>query len=230
MSRGNCTFVQKVKNVEAIGGRVAIIINNVEGDLNVIMIDDGTGSDLTIPGVLIKKSDGDLIRKFVKENVNNSEIIEDIVLNINFEMEMKNQTKIEFFYSADQLKVYELLKDFSSYENSLQHKDKVVPHIALYSDYRFNSSMRQFVPNCVSGGEFCGVANDALGIEDGRVIVFEVLRQKCIYRKAKSESSGKFFDYMIGFYENCMNVPEKKFNENCSNKTMNLCCEWKKFP
>ena len=84
--RGNCSFVQKVKNVEAIGGRIALIVNNEEGELKLFMTDDGTGSDLTIPGVLIRKSEGDLIRNFIKNNSNNSEIINHIVLEINFEM------------------------------------------------------------------------------------------------------------------------------------------------
>ena len=108
------------------------------------------------------------------------------------------------------------------YENSLQHKDKVVPHIVLHPYYSFNANMRPYMPNCVSGGEFCGVINQALGIDDGRVIVYENLRQKCIYKQGKIANSTVFFDYMVSFYDNCLNLPENstQFNEKCSNDTM----------
>lgn len=78
-----------MRNVEAIGGRVTIIINNEEGQQKLTMLDDGTGNDLTIPGVLISKEDGDLIRNFIKNNKNHTELLEQMVLEINFEMVME---------------------------------------------------------------------------------------------------------------------------------------------
>lgn len=72
--------------MESIGGRAAIIVNNEEGEVDrILMVDDGTGSDVTIPGVLIRKEDGDIIKKFIKDN-NGTDLIKQIVLDISFEM------------------------------------------------------------------------------------------------------------------------------------------------
>ena len=66
---GNCTFVQKVRNIEHAGGRVAIVIDsrvdeNVE---NVMMVDDGTGNGIRIPSLLIGSEDGKKILKYLKD-------------------------------------------------------------------------------------------------------------------------------------------------------------------
>jgi extracellular elastinolytic metalloproteinase len=87
IDRGNCSFVTKVHNVEKVYGRAAIIINNNEDDVrNIIMSDDGTGEDITIPAVLINKRDGDVIKKFYNDNQNNTEILDKIILSINFDL------------------------------------------------------------------------------------------------------------------------------------------------
>jgi extracellular elastinolytic metalloproteinase len=87
IDRGNCSFVTKVHNVEKVYGRAAIIINNNEDDVrNIIMSDDGTGEDITIPAVLINKRDGDVIKKFYFDNQNNTEILDKIILSINFDL------------------------------------------------------------------------------------------------------------------------------------------------
>ena len=87
IDRGNCSFVTKVHNVEKVYGRAAIIINNNDDDVrNIIMSDDGTGEDITIPAVLINKREGDLIKKFYLDNQNNTEILNKIILSINFDM------------------------------------------------------------------------------------------------------------------------------------------------
>ena len=62
IDRGECSFAQKVKQAENIGA-VAVIIsdtsNNTPSDM---MEDDGTAGDLTIPSLLIKKSDAQLLK------------------------------------------------------------------------------------------------------------------------------------------------------------------------
>ena len=61
--RGNCTFVQKVRNMENIGVAVGIVVDDFawENVDNVLMSDDGTGGGIRIPSMLISKSDGEAL-------------------------------------------------------------------------------------------------------------------------------------------------------------------------
>ena len=57
--RGECSFVQKVRNMENIGVAVSIIIDNQEEIIDeILMSDDGTGGGIRIPSMLIGKNDG----------------------------------------------------------------------------------------------------------------------------------------------------------------------------
>ena len=57
--RGECSFVQKVRNMENIGVAVGIVIDDhAETVENVLMSDDGTGGGIRIPSMLISNPDG----------------------------------------------------------------------------------------------------------------------------------------------------------------------------
>ena len=56
--RGNCNFVEKVKNAQDAGAIAVIMMNNVDGT-PVAM--GGTDATITIPSVMISKSDGDIL-------------------------------------------------------------------------------------------------------------------------------------------------------------------------
>jgi len=69
VDRGNCTFVMKIRNIEHAGGRLGIVMDNtIEDVTNVIMSDDGTGMGITIPSLLIGKSDGDILKEFLEDH------------------------------------------------------------------------------------------------------------------------------------------------------------------
>ncbi len=61
IDRGNCTFVTKMRNAQTLAANGVIVANNVAGN-PVIMGDDGTGGDITIPSVMVSQSDGQTIR------------------------------------------------------------------------------------------------------------------------------------------------------------------------
>lgn len=87
VERGNCTFVTKARNVQRIGGLFALIVNNNDENINkMILSDDGTGSDIYIPTVLISKKDGERLKKYMIENKNSPASLRNIVLSIEFRM------------------------------------------------------------------------------------------------------------------------------------------------
>ena len=67
VDRGTCTFVTKAKNIQAFGGILAVIADNVEFESpsRLIMSDDGTGSAVKIPSFLISNTDGKMIKEAI---------------------------------------------------------------------------------------------------------------------------------------------------------------------
>ncbi len=85
VDRGSCTYVKKTRNVQNIGGHLALIVNNMPGTIDKFLLnDDGTGSDISIPAVLISKSDGDKIKQFLKDNKNDESVLSNVVVSVEF--------------------------------------------------------------------------------------------------------------------------------------------------
>eukprot|EP00457_Paulinella_chromatophora_P000136 gb/GEZN01000136.1/.p1 GENE.gb/GEZN01000136.1/~~gb/GEZN01000136.1/.p1 ORF type:complete len:2036 (+),score=255.70 gb/GEZN01000136.1/:46-6108(+) len=60
LDRGACPFVTKARNAQQAGATVVSIMNNAPG--MILMADDGTGADITVPAIFILQSDGILIK------------------------------------------------------------------------------------------------------------------------------------------------------------------------
>jgi uncharacterized repeat protein (TIGR01451 family) len=71
VDRGECTFVSKIKNAQNAGAR-ACIICNFEDNTVPMGGNDGT---ITIPAVMLKKSDCDLLRQYASTGVNVSLVL-----------------------------------------------------------------------------------------------------------------------------------------------------------
>ena len=56
----------KVRNIEKAGGSLAVIIDDENEDVkHVIMSDDGTGTGIRIPAMIIGKKDGQILKDFL---------------------------------------------------------------------------------------------------------------------------------------------------------------------
>lgn len=221
--RGNCTFVTKVRNVENAGGHVAMIIDNKDEDISrVVMADDGRGQELTIPGVLISKEDGEILTNFYIQNPDRAR---EIILEVDFEMEHPNNTvNYALYTTADNEMVYKLLTDFLRYQEILDKKTKLNVHYVTYrhplydSENPSNNSPR---PNCLGNGKYCA-SPGKFGVTDGRNVVHEAIKQKCIYNYAYSEQNDplEYWFYVYNFYMNCLNSTTPQFTRECSATTM----------
>lgn len=57
VQRGQCSFVTKVRNAERAGASLLVVADHQQEDIqNVIMGDDGTGTGIRIPSMLIGKA------------------------------------------------------------------------------------------------------------------------------------------------------------------------------
>ena len=69
--RGNCTFVDKARNAERAGASLLVVVDSIVEDVtNVIMGDDGTGTGIRIPAMLIGKTEGETLIEFAKNKTN----------------------------------------------------------------------------------------------------------------------------------------------------------------
>jgi hypothetical protein len=216
--RGNCTFVTKVRNVENAGGHVALIINNIDEPINrIVMSDDGRGRELNIPGVLISKSDGEILTNYIAQNKDRAK---DIILEVEFEMEHpSNIVQYDFFLSSDSEAIYKLMNDFYFYEMNLRTNTHLTVHYTTIQHPLYNESSKDNIErlNCLGKGKYCANPGN-FGTVDGREIVFESIKQKCIYNYAYGDASQPllYWLYMRKFYQICLNIETPKLNRECS--------------
>lgn len=217
--RGDCTFVTKVRNVEKAGGHVALIIDNTDENVEtVVMADDGRGREITIPGVLISKKDGQLLIDYLAENSDN---INKVRLEVDFVMEHANNTvKYDIYTTSDNEVVYKLINDFYYYQKQIFDLTNLTVHYITYENPLYISFAHKSNPefeNCLGLGKYCNNPGK-FGTNDGREIVFESIKQKCVYKYAYEETGQKslYWEYMIEFYRSCLNIPEPTFTKECS--------------
>ncbi len=85
VDRGNCSFVTKTRNVQNIGGHLALIVNNDNTPPeNILMVDDGTGKDIIIPAILISKADGEKIKDFLRKS--SQSVRENVLVSVEFDI------------------------------------------------------------------------------------------------------------------------------------------------
>ena len=220
---GECSLIEKVKNIEKSGGHLAIIINkNDENIGGIFMNDDGVGYDISIPAVLISNSDGKKLVTYYLEHANNHEDIKEIKLEVKFENEnLDNSVKYDLWYSPDQDNAYTFLNDFKEIQKTLIDNAILGVHFFTYPHYNYSPDKKQNIENCLGSGLYCSRPGK-FGTTDGTDIIRESLRQKCIYNYAYTKQGVNnkmlFWDYIEKFYINC--VRKNQINTKCSEEVM----------
>lgn len=117
VNRGTCKFIEKARNIQNAGGKVALIVNNDDTDpTSVIMSDDGTGSDIMIPLVLISKKDGEILKDYYTQNKKNPDALRKLILDVDFQIEHNSNTaKMEVFMNSDSEEIYKLIVSLLPY-------------------------------------------------------------------------------------------------------------------
>ena len=110
VDRGSCTFVTKVRNAERAGASLVVVIDNVyENITNVIMGDDGTGTGIRIPSMLIGKEDGAILRDFAKLKIG-------ATLSAEFAVKaLMDKVEIELWFSSNNKEALTFIKEFDEY-------------------------------------------------------------------------------------------------------------------
>lgn len=112
VDRGECTFTTKVRNIEKLGVKLAIIVDDrEENSENLIMADDGTGHSISIPSFIIRKRDGNIIKDVVINSPNKN-----VYLKAELEIDHPdNRVEYELWYSSILDLDYMQLREFALY-------------------------------------------------------------------------------------------------------------------
>jgi hypothetical protein len=105
--------VTKVRNVEKAGGALAVIIDdsNTNDIKKIIMSDDGTGTGIRIPAMLISKQDGQKLKNFLVQS--SSDLARQASLSAEFIFEnIENEVNWQFFYTSANDKALDFVRNF----------------------------------------------------------------------------------------------------------------------
>jgi hypothetical protein len=114
VDRGGCPFVTKVRNIERAGGSLAVVIDDTTEDVtNVIMSDDGTGTGIRIPAMLIGRKDGKILKDFLKTE--SADKAGQAALTAEFIMtNPNNKVTWQLFYTSTNDKALDFIKNFQT--------------------------------------------------------------------------------------------------------------------
>jgi hypothetical protein len=179
--RGECSFVAKVRNIEHGGGKLAIIVDEVDNEnpQMIIMVDDGTGNGIQIPSIMIGKTQGEkLIESFKAQSLKNKQI----QLVIKFEMNRPDdRVEYEFWFTSSNDRGLDFIRDFMPYHQKLGKKVLIIPRYFSWACINCDDSITE--SDCFCGGRYCAMDENNLRVS-GKDILQENLRQKCIYENA----------------------------------------------
>ena len=210
--------MSKVRNIEHAGGRLAIVIDEKDENIeNVIMVDDGNGNGIRIPSMLISKQDGNAIKEFLLEKNKR------VALMATFEMDKPdNRVEYDFWYTSSDDRALDFLRDFRA--NHLQFGKDVLmsPHFAFWTCEGCDETIQR--RDCFGGGAYCAINEKNLNTT-GNDILMEDLRQHCLHRNLqKGNDEGKWWAYIAEFHRECYN----EVTEDCSrNAHKRLELDWK---
>jgi hypothetical protein len=231
VDRGNCTFVQKVRQAQHAGAAGVLIADNVcqcfERTCNPpengakceisepVMGDDGSGADITIPSFLIFKQDADPIKE---------EIMKDQHIRIEMAFSIPapdDRVEYDIWHSPMHPSSRPLLKTFKDGAVALGKKAFFTPHMYFYDGKRAGClfDVSRCVGLCTNNGRYCSPnPQDYHSGVTGSDIVKESLRRICIWNNYGKDGIGeKWWAYASEFIYRCADPLNEGFftSEEC---------------
>jgi len=232
VDRGDCTFVQKVRNAQRSGATAVIVADNVcqcehdhictlekgtECQVRApLMADDGSGGDVTIPAMLILKQDADEIKAVLEKGTSVRVEMVWSVPNPNDHVELDLWSMV----TDPKSKIFQTM--WKEAQMKLGDTISFTPHYyitdGLKANCRDQSHNNMCYTLCTNHGRYCAHDPDNdldYGIS-GANVVEESLRRLCIWNIYGSNGSGpELFTYMREFME--CDTDEDFMNEKCIN-------------
>lgn len=242
VDRGDCAFVQKVRNAQRHGAAGVVIADNTclcsdqecmsqQTDENgmqpacetaePVMADDGSGQDVTIPSFLMFKHDADKVKEELTHN-----------RPVRLEMQWSlphpdSRVEYDLFSSPTDPVSHEFFNEFKPIAQALQHHAYFTPHMYVFDGVRSQchgmNGENQCFNLCSNNGRYCAMDPDKNLDEgvSGYDVVKESLRRHCIWSNygEKDGIGEKWWDYVHEFNHRCGKM-EFFNNEDCIRDAM----------
>ncbi|CAK65226.1 unnamed protein product (macronuclear) [Paramecium tetraurelia] len=218
IERGDCTFVTKVRNAERAGYQLAIIGNYNDDPIksDFAMADDGHGYQVSIPSIFITNKHFTLIRERAKVNRVEDSNDEKIMLLLKFDVVKSDNLSVIFGLNIQDRESFRIIDEYEPYYTQL--KDQNINYTLVYSIMSFNNEVdgvQQPNSDCICQNKYCAFDPDGAAIGTGRDVVYEVLRQLCIFELHQQ----KWFAYMNQFNFKCT---KSQAYSVCSQQVMDI--------
>ncbi|KAG7398836.1 Vacuolar-sorting receptor 1 [Phytophthora boehmeriae] len=246
LDRGDCHFVEKVRRAQHAGARAVLIADNkclctdVEclretGDdfcetVLPFMADDESGGDISIPSMLIRKSDADAIKREIAQSKGVSNVM------VKFDWGIPSPDgRVEWtlWQSAWDDQSLSTLSNLEEMVTALGDRAFFTPRFVSYNGTKVgchddgDSSASACGNMCLNNGRYClldpSPFHDRSTGASGADVVVENLRRKCIWKLESETDPGvglKWWKYVKASGEAC-GKDENIFRErSCAEKIM----------
>jgi len=232
VDRGDCSFVQKVRNAQRSGAAGVVIADNTclckDSDCvsangedtcqtaEPIMADDGSGADISIPSFLMFKKDADSVKAEVRANN---------MVQIEMAWALPNpddRVEYDLWTTPSDIVSRDFQSEFRDVAMSLGERAYFTPHMYVYDGVKSHcqgaDGENMCFNLCTNNGRYCATDpdNDLDHGISGADVVKESLRRICIWKHyGEADGVGKeWWDYVNEFVKRCGN--EDYFaNEDC---------------
>lgn len=171
VDRGECSFVTKVRNAERAGASLLVVIDNkAENITNVIMGDDGTGTGIRIPAMLIGKADGAKLKEFTLTSDSGT-------LSAEFSMpSIDEKVHVELWFSSNNVHALDFIKEFDKYMHELDGRVDFEPRFVTWACPYCSDDYKS--EECFGDGKYCAPNHERSSYSNiyGRDIISEDLR------------------------------------------------------
>lgn len=134
VERGSCSFVTKVKVAQKKEAH-AVIIVDTQGSTrttrdiqDIIVADDGYGSNVDIPSVLISREEGQKLIDPLLADPGTQVVVE-----LNWDIPSENVVQVDLWMSSASVSSQKFLKDFKPKREALNEYLRFMPHYHVFS-------------------------------------------------------------------------------------------------
>jgi hypothetical protein len=212
IKRGECSYVQKVRNAEHGGSKLAVIVDekNDENIKYIVMMNDGTGNGIIIPSVLLNKDPGNTIIDFLTSNEDS--VTKNVKFMVNFKMNHPdNHVEYHLLLSTYQDRALDFVTDFKTFHERLGDNVSMTPHYFSWPCFGCDDEIKK--EDCFGNGKYCAVDYNDLNMK-GTDILLANIRQKCIYKNSlkNKQNDSDWWEYVSRAHASCYN----DFTHDCS--------------
>jgi len=226
LDRGNCSFVQKVRDAQSVSVDAVIVADNHIEKLQ-YMADDGTGASISTPAIFISYESGQTLKKALVLSGNAAGEGSDVIVKLSWSIpDPDNHVEWSFWTSSNDAHSLPFIRDMKAPALALGDHTSFAPHFQILDGHNYHCTRAApwldtgYICNkqCTNQGRYCAVdpEHDQKRGMDGEDVVKENLRQICIFEQANNtHHTEKWWNYALSFAQNCSHK-DATFNNNCS--------------